>query len=165
YPKGLDIPKDITPPEGNCFKFSLFTSGFLWYKCTNHTWVPSEARLLYFNDQNDTSSYPCSAVASTFNVPAPGSGIRSIIPKDNSSLVVTTVAEHPTHDSKDLPWALGKASDNEGEEAFEDITFLVRVNTCGGVVPSNVKCGSDCSEGHIYSTIFSSLVLFYHHSK
>ncbi|CAG8465914.1 8945_t:CDS:2, partial [Racocetra fulgida] len=36
--------------------------------------------------------------------------MRSIIPKDNSSLVVATIAEHPIHDSKDLNWALGKAN-------------------------------------------------------
>ncbi|CAG8699172.1 21364_t:CDS:2, partial [Cetraspora pellucida] len=63
----VTVPSDITPPEGNCFKFYLITSGYLWYKCTNKTWALNEARLLYFNHQEDVSSYPYSAVASTFS--------------------------------------------------------------------------------------------------
>ncbi|CAG8541324.1 15788_t:CDS:2 [Dentiscutata erythropus] len=117
----VTIPSDITPPDGNCFKFSLFTSGYLLYTCNkNKTW-------------------------------SAGSGIGSIIPKDTSSLVVTTSATHPAPDSRDLPWALGKASNNKGDGAFKDITYLVRVNTCGGVAPDNSLCGTTYPTGYNYS--------------
>ncbi|KAF0555168.1 hypothetical protein F8M41_017934 [Gigaspora margarita] len=69
------------------------------------------------------------------------SGIKSIIPKDTSSLVVTTIATHPARNSTTLPWALGN---RDGEEAFEDITYLVRINTCGGVAPADSLCCDQC---------------------
>ncbi|CAG8520914.1 6748_t:CDS:2, partial [Racocetra persica] len=133
YPKDIHIPENITVPEGNCFKFHLYVSGYIWYKCTNNQW---EGRVLFFNHNEDISSYPDSAVASTYAVPAPG---MSIIPEcDTSSMISTSVATVPSSDpDKDFPWGLEKAHDNKGKGALEDITYVVRVNTKGGAAPSN----------------------------
>ncbi|CAG8583820.1 16847_t:CDS:2 [Cetraspora pellucida] len=156
FPKDIKIPENITVPEGNCFKFYLYVSGYIWYQCTNSQW---EGRALFFNHEEDIPSYPISAVVSTYAIPASAIGIRSIIPEsDSSSLVVTSVATFPPpNPEKDLPYGLEKAQDNKGEGVLKDITYVVRVATDGG--------GTKYPEGYIYSSDINALNLFYHPQK
>ncbi|CAG8587485.1 1319_t:CDS:2, partial [Cetraspora pellucida] len=158
FPTDVTIPANLTVPKGNCFKFSLHVSGYIWYQC--------EGRVLFFNHEEDASQYPDSAVASTYN---PGSsvfgsaGIRSIIPKyDSSSLIATTTINYQPPDPKDFPWGLEETHDNTGDGAFKDITYILRLNTKNGIPPPNSLCGTQYEEGYIYSSIISAQNLFYH---
>ncbi|CAG8548889.1 hypothetical protein C2G38_515951 [Gigaspora rosea] len=165
YPKDIDM-KNITVPDGNCFKFLLYVKGYIWYKCTDGNWEVDEGRVLFYNDENDISCDPSSAVASSYEVTG-ATGVRSIIPEcDTSSAVLTNVYSTPSSNPEcDFPYGLEEAKDNAGDGAFKDITFNVRVNTKGGVPPQDAQCGCDkYPEGYIYSTDFSAMNLFYHPS-
>ncbi|CAG8806375.1 24828_t:CDS:2 [Gigaspora margarita] len=135
YPKDIDV-KNITVPGDNCFKFLLYVKGYIWYKCTGGSWEVDEGRVLFYNNEDDISCDPSSAVASSYEVT-----------------------------ECDFPYGLEVASDNAGDGAFKDITYNIRVNTKGGAPPQDAQCGCDkYPEGYIYSTDFSAVNLFYHPS-
>ncbi|RIB03869.1 hypothetical protein C2G38_2223896 [Gigaspora rosea] len=148
YPKGIEIPQNITPPAGSIFKFHLYVSGHNWYQCFNNTWTYEETRGLFFNNEEDIDSYPTLAVAAIYklqNVPlgAVLFGIRSIISKyDTSGITATSIASLPKPDHpEDFSLGLSKLSNNTGKGAYDDVTYYVRPLTRGGGAP-NVTCGN-----------------------
>ncbi|RIB08888.1 hypothetical protein C2G38_2210436 [Gigaspora rosea] len=105
----------------------------------NYTW---ESRALFFNNEEDIDRYPTSAVASTYKNPnlqagITSLGIRSIIPKnDTSGLITTAIVGIPKLDHpEDI--------NNIGKGAFDDITYIVRPLTRGGHPPPDVQCGTE----------------------
>ncbi|RIB29838.1 hypothetical protein C2G38_2027381 [Gigaspora rosea] len=177
FPKDIEIPKNITPPDDNKFKFLLYVSGYSWHQCTNnnnnYTWVFEESRALFFNNEEDIDRYPTSAVASTYKNPNQQAGItslgiRSIIPKnDTSGLITTAIVRIPKPDHpEDIALGLEKTSNNTGKGAFDDITYIVRPLTRGGHPPPGVQCGTEeYPVGFIYSSPFIVINMFYHPEK
>ncbi|CAG8786458.1 11878_t:CDS:2, partial [Dentiscutata erythropus] len=162
FPKDIEIPKNITPPEGNKFKFLLYVSGWSLHQCTsNNTWVFEESRALFFNNEEDLDLYPTSAVASTYKNPNQQAGItslgiRSIIPKnDTSGCITIAIVGIPKSDPQDILLGLEKTSNNTGEGAFDDVSYIVRPLTKGGHPPTDAQCGSEeYPVGYIYSSPF-----------
>ncbi|CAG8619988.1 1441_t:CDS:2, partial [Scutellospora calospora] len=114
--------------------------GYLWYKCTGGNWVLDQGRNLLYNSQEDSFCDSSSAVVSSYSIPG-GHGFRSLIPKyDTSSVNLTNGPTTPSPRPKEnLAWGLEIVNNTDGVGAFKDVTYNVRVNTQGGVVPSNVK--------------------------
>ncbi|CAG8834287.1 39110_t:CDS:2, partial [Gigaspora margarita] len=116
FPKGIEIPQNITPPIDQEFKFYLVVSGYSWHRCVNKTWIFEESRALLFNHEEDISCYPRSPSASTFkNTAVPDGtvslGIKSIISDyDTSQLITTAIAGIPKSDANDIPYGLEKTS-------------------------------------------------------
>ncbi|KAF0460275.1 putative exported protein [Gigaspora margarita] len=139
YPKDINM-KNITVPDDQCFKFLLYVKGYIWYKCTDRSWEVDKSCVLFYNDENDISCDPSSAVASSYEVTG-ATGVRSIIPEcDTSSVVLTNVYSTPSSNPEcDFPYGLEAASDNAGEGAFKDVTYNIRVNTKGGVPPQDAQ--------------------------
>jgi uncharacterized protein DUF3455 len=54
----------------------------------------------------------------------------------SGSKVVGTVLERCTPDPDAIPWLLLKAVSNEGPGIFSRVTYIQRVNTAGGLAPS-----------------------------
>ncbi|CAG8772211.1 17467_t:CDS:2, partial [Cetraspora pellucida] len=163
FPKGVVLPQNITPPEGNVFKFYTIVSGFGERRCVNKTWVYYESRALHFNNEKDICSYPSSVVASTFPNPnaLPGVvslGIRSVLPSDTSTLITTPIVSIPKPGRpEDIALGLERVSNNTGKGAFADITYIARPRTRGGnfLAGRNITCGNDeYPEGYVYSDPF-----------
>ncbi|CAG8791419.1 23450_t:CDS:2 [Gigaspora margarita] len=133
----------------------------------------NESRALFFNNEEDIDCYPTLAVASTYKnsnqqTGITSLGIRSIIPKyDTSGLITTAIVGIPKPDHpEDIVLGLEKTSNNTGKGAFDDITFIVRPLTRGGHPPPGVQCGTEeYPVGFIYSSPFIVINMFYHPEK
>ncbi|CAG8793043.1 1540_t:CDS:2, partial [Gigaspora rosea] len=142
FPKGIEIPQNITPPADQVFKFYLVVSGYCWYRCVNKTWLFVESCALFFNHEEVISCYPRSPSASTFkNIDVPDGtisiGVKSIIPDyDSSQLITTAIVSILKPDVNDIPYGLGKTSNNTEKGALEDVTYVVRPKTKGGYYPT-----------------------------
>ncbi|CAG8814842.1 5179_t:CDS:2, partial [Gigaspora margarita] len=147
--------KNITVSDDQCFKFLLYVKGYIWYKYTDGSWEVDEGRVLFYNDENNISCDPSSAMASSYEVTvldiankefdhnddSGATGVRSIIPEcDISSVVLTNVYSILSSNPEcDFLYGLEAASDNTGEGAFKDVTYNICVNTKGGVPPQNAQ--------------------------
>ena len=77
---------------------------------------------------------------------------KSIIHSDNSLVIAVVIAQSASPDGlRNIPWLLLKATSNQGTGAFTDVTFVVRVDTDGGVAPPI----DDCK--YIYISIYRKM--------
>src|SRR5438067_12657171 len=59
---------------------------------------------------------------------------KSIIHSDNSLVIAVVIAQSASPDGlRNIPWLLLKATSNQGTGAFTDVSFVVCVDTDGGV--------------------------------
>ncbi|CAG8656110.1 11067_t:CDS:2, partial [Scutellospora calospora] len=136
YPKDIYIPKNFSIPPENVFKFVVYTGGIFWYTCTNDGWTSGFAtdyRDLYFNNEEDLAKYPSSPVAAVYLEGI----VRSLIPKyDTSTISLNQLCVAPSLDpKKNYENKLFKITGTKGKGAFSDITYLMLLNTKGGVTP------------------------------
>ncbi|CAG8721464.1 8288_t:CDS:2, partial [Racocetra persica] len=131
----VEIPRRLRVPRGNFFKFHLFASGYLCYRCTERRrWKLDDVRVIFFNHRRDVLRYPFSGVASTYEVQDGPIGFRSIIPQDTSSLEFSLIAVVPSHNpTRNAPLQLSFVN----ASAFSDITYIIRAANNGGAPPAN----------------------------
>ncbi|CAG8608579.1 12555_t:CDS:2 [Dentiscutata erythropus] len=165
YPYGVYIPSNFTIPAGNVYKFKLYSGGFVWHKCntTSGKWGIDQFRSVYFNRKEDLFLYPSSAVAA-LDFRAGGVTIRSVIPKNDTSIMnVNVVNTSPSaNPAKDYTYELLLASNNTGEGALKDITYFILTEPNGGAPPPDKDCGSTYPNGYIYSTDFTATMIYFH---
>ncbi|CAG8690389.1 18347_t:CDS:2, partial [Racocetra fulgida] len=66
---------------------------------------------------------------------------KSIILED-TSLVITKVTNSSASPDgpANIPWLQTQTTSTQGNGSFSNITFVLRINTKGGVAPSEDKC-------------------------
>ena len=130
--KDTPIPDAIAVPEGNKLKLSLVGSGVQRYECTNasgtYAWkfIAPEADLL---DRHERVAGHHSA-GPTWQA------------NDGSQVTAKKTAE-ATVAADSIPWLLLEAATHTGKGDFDDITFIQRVETEGGLTPA-----ASCSEAN-----------------
>ncbi|CAG8655495.1 4535_t:CDS:2 [Cetraspora pellucida] len=146
-----ELPANLTVPSGNCFQFLLYGSGVQQYQCLINNGTPQWSQVgpdaYLINDikkESFTSKYE---VAHHYFQPTPVNGGRitwqSIVKKDDSLVIAKIIASSPSpNGSGNVPWLQTQATSNQGNGRFSNITYVLRINTKGGVAPSVDQCGS-----------------------
>jgi hypothetical protein len=115
--------QDLQVPEGNKVSRHLYAEGVQIYRWNGTSWTFVAPEALLFAD-------------------ADGNGVVGIHyggptwESNSGSKVVGTVLDRCTPDPDAIPWLLLNAVSNEGPGPFERVTFIQRVNTVGGLAPT-----------------------------
>ena len=130
--KDTPVPDAIAVPEGNKLKVSLIGSGVQRYECTNtngtYAWklIAPDADLL---DRHEHVAGHHSA-GPTWQA------------SDGSQVTATKKAEASVS-TDSIPWLLLEAATHTGNGQFDDVTFIQRVETEGGLAPT-----TSCTEAN-----------------
>ncbi|CAG8837165.1 2913_t:CDS:2, partial [Gigaspora margarita] len=131
-----EIPANLTVPSGNCFKFLLYGCGDQIYQCVisgnSHQWSAVNNKKVPFTSKYEVGHHYWQ------KTPVNGGRItwQSIVKGDNSLVIAKLIAQAASPDGpQNIPWLITKSTSNQGEEAFEDITYVLRINPKGGVAP------------------------------
>jgi hypothetical protein len=130
--KDTPVPDPLAVPEGNKLKLSLTGNGVQRYECSptngTHTWkfIAPDADLL---DHHDRPAGHHSA----------GPTWQAL---DGSQVTATKRAEASVS-AASIPWLLLQAATHTGTGSFDDITYIQRLETEGGLAPA-----TPCSEAN-----------------
>ncbi|CAG8550556.1 16836_t:CDS:2, partial [Funneliformis caledonium] len=163
----IHLPKNITVPTGNKFKFLLSAYGVQIYKCVvnkdgvPNNWTQVTPDTYCVNDKRTESFVPEYEVAYHYFLKKPiheGRAVwESLVKGDDSLLVAKSVATNVSPDGNmHLPWLVNEVTYHEGKGRFSDITYVLRVNTVEGNPPPNEYCGIHYQGGAIVKVAYSA---------
>ena len=115
--------EELTVPAGNKVSRKFYAEGVQIYRWNGTSWtfVAPDANL-YASSKNK------GVVGTHYGGPTWES--------NSGSKVVATVLERCTPNPDAIPWLLLEAVSNEGPGTFDDVTFIQRVHTVGGLAPA-----------------------------
>jgi hypothetical protein len=115
--------EDLQVPAGNKLSSSLYAEGVQIYRWNGTSWsfVAPEAVL-----------YPNTHGNGVAGIHYAGPTWESV----SGSKVVATALHRCTPDPDAIPWLLLKAVSSEGPGIFKRVTYIQRLNTVGGLAPS-----------------------------
>lgn len=146
--KDTPVPDAISVPEGHKLKLSLIGSGVQRYECVSvngsYAWklVAPQADLL---DKHDHPAGHHSA----------GPTWQAL---DRSQVTATKKAEASVSTTS-IPWLLLEATTHTGKGTFDDISFIQRLETEGGLAPS-ARC-TEANSGEQTNVAYRALYRFY----
>ena len=116
--------QELQVPAGNKVAFHVYADGVQIYRWNGTSWsfVAPDARL--FANAGEDGVVGIHYAGPTWE-------------SNSGSKVVGTVLERCTPDPSAIPWLLLKAVSNEGPGIFHRVTFIQRVNTVGGIAPTD----------------------------
>jgi hypothetical protein len=122
-PAGADPCPKLQVPAGNKVAFHVYAKGVQIYRWSGTSWVFVAPEAMLFADAGYQG-----AVGSHYAGPTWESA--------SGSKVVGTVLERCTPDPAAIPWLLLEAVSSGGPGIFDQVTFIQRVNTVGGLAPT-----------------------------
>jgi hypothetical protein len=111
-------------PAGNKVAFHVYAEGVQIYRWDGMMWNFVAPDALLFADAGERGEVGFHYAGPTW---------ESV----SGSKVVGTVLERCTPDIEAIPWLLLRAVSSDGPGVFHRVTFIQRVNTVGGIVPTN----------------------------
>jgi hypothetical protein len=119
----LGVCQELQVPAGNDVAFHALGVGVQIYRWDGTSWAFVAPEAVLFADDGDDV-----VVGIHFGGPT----WESL----SGSTVGGTVIDHCTPDPDAIPWLLLGAASTEGPGLFEDVTYLQRLNTVGGIAPA-----------------------------
>jgi hypothetical protein len=116
--------QNLQVPAGNKVTFQVYAEGVQIYRWNGTSWVFVAPEAVLFADAGLAG-----AVGSHYGGPTWESA--------SGSKVVGTVLERCTPDPDSVAWLLLGAVSSEGPGIFDGLTFIQRVNTAGGIAPTD----------------------------
>ncbi|CAB4396633.1 uncharacterized protein OCT59_019555 [Rhizophagus irregularis] len=166
----IDFPKNITIPDHHKFDFLLSAYGVQIYKCFVNNHIPNNWTLVTpdafcINDKHTQTFTPEFEVVHHYFLPKLINGGRivwkSIIKNDNSLIVAKVIAQNTSPDGpSNLPWLVSQVTHHEGEGRYSEVTYVLRVNTQGGVAPAAEQCGTFYPDGAIVKIPYNTDYFF-----
>jgi hypothetical protein len=138
------VPAPLAVPEGQCLKLETFAVGVQIYTCAAGAWVlrAPEANL---NDRHGNF------LGNHFLGPTWQAN-------DGSKVKGARLAQVPAPTgAQDIPWLLLNVVGGDGAGRLEDVTFIQRLHTAGGVAPA----GPCATEGAEVRVAYTAEYLFY----
>jgi hypothetical protein len=127
------IPPNLKVPAGNELFVRVFAKGFQVYRCTL--------------DKADTNRLTWAFVAPAADLYADAGYIHPVgrhftgptwESTDGSKVIVAKLQQADAPDKNAIPWLLLRAASTDGSGIYSKVTFIQRVNTKGGNVPSTI---------------------------
>jgi hypothetical protein len=152
-----DAPKDdvtkkekISPPEGHVVSFKVKAEGVQIYRCkAKGEWEFKAPEADLFDDKGKKiGKHYRSDSGPTWESTADGSSVVGKVDKP---------AAAPKADS--IPWLLLKAISRKGDGLFSKITYIQRVDTEGGIMPSEKP--ANAAVGDELKVPYKAIYIFY----
>jgi len=125
--RSLDLPSplcdSVQVPEGNSLAFRVYALGVQVYKWNGASWGFVGPSATLFADANYHGEVGIHYVGPTWE-------------SNSGSKVVATRVAGCTPDPTAIPWLRLQTVSTEGSGIFSSVTFIQRVNTTGGLLPS-----------------------------
>ena len=115
--------QELQVPEGNKVSSHLYAEGVQIYRWNGTSWVFVAPEAALFADAGGNSAAGIHYAGPTWE-------------SASGSRVVGTVLERCTPDPSAIPWLLLGATFSQGPGVFHRVTFIQRVNTAGGLAPT-----------------------------
>jgi len=116
--------QNLKVPAGNKVTFHAFAEGVQIYRWNGTSWAFVRPEADLFANAGGNGLVGTHYAGPTWE-------------SNSGSKVVGTVLERGTPDPSAIPWLLLKAVSNEGPGAFARVTYIQRVNTVGGIAPTD----------------------------
>jgi hypothetical protein len=130
-----NVPTELRVPVGYRRVMHTTGRGVQIYACTNGTWTLKEPRAGIYSE-------PSGKQIATHYV---GPTWESI--KDHSKVVGAVDARlNAPNPQQDIQWLRLKAASNSGKGTFDDIAYIQRLNTVGGVAPAGSCSANQTAE-------------------
>ncbi|RIA83211.1 hypothetical protein C1645_786881 [Glomus cerebriforme] len=161
------IPDTLAVPKGHNFAFLLYASGNQQYKCITNQWLNSGADAMLINDVNDIQQHfdPAFEVAHHYisSTPIYGGNYTwdSLLPTDNSQVVTKFVDSVNSTQSNAIPWEITAATFRKEGGRFSNTSYVLRVNTNGGISPPQDQCGVQFIDGSTTQVQYTAEYWFY----
>jgi len=126
YNRALDLPplcESLEAPDGNKLAFRVYAAGVQRYRWNGASWDFVEPVATLYADANHHVKVGTHYAGPTWE-------------GNNGGKVVATRAEGCSPDPASIPWLLLRATSTEGPGGFGSVTYIQRVNTKGGLVPT-----------------------------
>jgi hypothetical protein len=143
----------ITPPEGNVAFLSLFADGVQIYDSAPDlnnpgafVWKFTAPSADLFTDASETTHVATHFAGPTWQADADGSAVVGMLSKSQPS---------PNPDS--IPELLLSAKPHSGVGIFDDVTFIQRLDTVGGLAPAAAPTG----DGQEFQSPYTATYRFY----
>jgi hypothetical protein len=134
--------------SGNKVAFEVFGVGVQMYQWDGASWNFVAPAALLYADAGDNGLVGIHFAGPTWE-------------SNSGSKVVGTVIDKCTPDPASIPWLLLKAASTEGPGIFQDVTFLQRLYTVGGIAP-NVP---GAFVGQVAQVPYTATYVFYRKSQ
>jgi hypothetical protein len=109
---------------GNRVAFHVYAEGVQIYQWNGTSWIFMAPEAMLFADAGDNGEVGVHYAGPTW---------ESV----SGSKVVGTVSDRCTPDTEAIPWLLLRAVFSDGPGIFHRVTFVQRVNTVGGIAPTD----------------------------
>jgi hypothetical protein len=113
--------QNLRVPVGNKVAFQAYAEGVQIWRWTGTSWLFVKPEAVLYDEENDV-------VGIHYSGPTWESA--------SGSYVVGTVLERATPSTDDIPWLLLRAVESDGPGIFHRVTYIQRVNTVGGIAPT-----------------------------
>ena len=117
-----DCP-NLQVPAGNKLAFHAYAEGVQVYGWNGARWVFLRPEAVLYAGIEDDVVVGIHYAGPTWE-------------SNSGSYVVGTVLERGTPDLSAIPWLLLGVTDSDGPGVFDDVTYIQRVNTVGGLAPA-----------------------------
>jgi len=120
-----DVPAGLEVPAGNKVAFRAYAAGVQTYEWSGSAWVFIAPEAVLFADAGNHGEVAIHYAGPTWES------------ESGSRVVGARVASSPAPKPNAIPWLLLRATTTEGPGIFQQVTYVQRVNTTGGVAPAN----------------------------
>jgi Protein of unknown function (DUF3455) len=115
--------QELQVPAGHKVAFSAHAVGAQIYGWSGTTWIFLRPEALLYADNEEEGAIGIHYVGPTWE-------------SNSGSYVVGTVDRRCTPDASAIQWLRLKAVESDGPGIFDGVTYIQRVNTVGGLAPS-----------------------------
>lgn len=120
----LGICEDLRPPAGSTIIYHVYARGVQIYRWNGSSWGPVGPDAQLFADKGEHSLVGTHYAGPTWETLS-------------GSKVVGAVAKRCTFDPTAVQWLQLTAASTQGPGVFDKVKYILRVNTVGGIAPSN----------------------------
>jgi len=122
-PTELTLCPALQVPEGNALKFHAFATGFQNYHWTGSIWAFDGPSATLFADPGHHGQVGIHYAGPTWQ-------------SNSGSLVQGAVQVRCAADPTAIPWLRLQATTKHGPGVFDNVSYIQRVNTIGGLAPT-----------------------------
>lgn len=150
---GAEIPANLVPPKDSAMIFELHARGVQIYTCepspddaSSFVWTFNAPEAELFNENGEV-------VGRHFAGPT-WQGY------DGSAVVGQVIERAASPEDGSIPWLLLGAKSHEGNGVFSSITYIMRLDTAGGVAPAD-GCDKDNAGAEVREPYEATYALYY----
>lgn len=168
----VTVPENLAVPTGHSFAFLLYARGDQLYQCvvsvpgqaSSSQWLNVNVDSYFINELKDQHFDPAFQVVHLYNInPAVNGGNytwEALLKNDTTKLTAKSVNTSSQGDAN-LPWELYAATQRDEGGRFSTISYVLRLNTNGGVAPPKNECGVQYTDKSTKTTTYEAEYWFY----